>query len=95
MKFQYNPEVSLGNIIQVIAILGSVAAAYTALQNADIRHDQELIAQAAQIKDLKERQENLQRDIKSEIKDMSNGIAVLNDKITNMLIENARAHKSK
>lgn len=95
MKFQYNPEVSLGNIIQVIAILGSVTAAYTALQNADIRHDQELISQAAQIKDLKERQENLQRDIKSEIKDMNNGLAILNEKITNMLIENARAHKSK
>ena len=95
MKFQYNPEVSLGNIIQVVAILGSVAAAYTALQNADIRHDQELIFQAAQIKDLKERQEGLQRDIRAEMKELNTGIGVLNNKITEMLIDNARTNSKR
>lgn len=93
MRIQYNPEVSLGAILQVVTILASVFGAYSALQNADFKHDAELKSHAAQILEIKQRQETTQKEVREEIKDVKRGVDLINDKLTEVIIENARNHK--
>lgn len=90
MKISYNPEVSLGNILQVIAIFGSVAAAYGSLTQADTKHDLELAQHTREIVEIKQRQETVTKEVREEIKDIKKGVDGINEKLVGVLIDNAR-----
>lgn len=89
MRFQYNPEISLGNILQIITILASVAAAYGSLREADIKHDLIDQALAADIVEIKSTAEKVTNELKVDIKEVKKGVDGINDKLTGILIDHA------
>lgn len=90
MNWKYNPEISLGNILQVITILCGLFGAYMTLVNTDTRHDAELKASREQVAEIKMKQDQITKEVKEEIKEVKQGVNSINDKLTTVLIENAR-----
>jgi hypothetical protein len=88
MKMSYSPEVSLGNILQIIAIIGSVFAAYTALKATDYELAQRVGIQEVQIST------SIQRDLQLslDIKELAVQMKDLDLKLTRLMITNAEIH---
>lgn len=81
MKFQYNPEISLGNILQIVALISSVLAAYVSIQNTLVAHTEKLREHTSQIEALNGhniRQDQAivdgQRETRVEIKELNKNL---------------------
>ena len=93
MKLEYNPEISLGNIVQVVSILGTVFTAYLALRTTDIELMSRLDQHQVQIQDLKDQNKSIDAKIGLEIKDLSITIKNLDMRLTQFMLEQAQGVK--
>lgn len=93
MKWSYNPEISLGNLLQILTIAVGAFGAFSALQQNDVRHDAEISATKEQLAEVKQKQDQITKDVREEIKDVKRGVEGINDKLTTVLIENARRNQ--
>lgn len=93
MKFQYNPEISLGNILQIASLLGGVAAGYGALVQANAIQDQILINHEKEIQQVRQISREQAEDLKSNVKEIKTDVKELDKKLTDYVIKSAAANK--
>lgn len=82
MKFSYNPEVSLGNLLQLVGMLTSVGAAYFALVTTDVRHE-------AKLKELSDGQVRIESTQKEYVTEIRSDIKEINRNLSNIVINDA------
>jgi hypothetical protein len=90
MKVNYNPEISLGNVLQIIAIIGSVFSAYIALKTTDIEMGQRLQVHDQQIAEMKETQKVNTEKSYLEIKELGINIKSLDMRVTQFMLDQAK-----
>lgn len=93
MKVNYNPEISLGNVLQIIAIIGSVFSAYIALKTTDIELDQRLKQHDVAITEMKESQKTSQDKATLEIKELGLSIRGLDMRVTQFMLDQAKEQR--
>lgn len=93
MAIKYDPTVSLGTIIQMIGLIGTVVGMYYALVAKDIQHEADIKKNTADIQVLREEAKIDRAEQRVEIKEIKRGVDSLNEKLTNYVIESARAPK--
>ena len=69
-KLQYEPKVTLGNIISILCIFGSCAAAYAAIVSKDNEHDIRINYNSKAVE-----------EIKTELKDINKTLNSINSNI--------------
>lgn len=82
MALKYSPEVSLGNILQIITIAVSVFSAYLLLVTTDTKHTAAIEQHEKEIRELKEFNKEVNQYFKS-----------IDSKLTEIQIEQARRTK--
>lgn len=90
MRIEYNPEISLGSVVQVISILGSVFTAYIALKTTDVELQSRIDTHTAQISELKESQRQDSAKLDLQLKELGINIKTLDARVTQFMIEQAR-----
>ncbi len=92
MRIEYNPEISLGSVVQVISILGSVFTAYLALKTTDVELESKLNTHAAQISELKDSQKQEAAKLDLQLKEIGINIKTLDARVTQFMIEQSKEH---
>lgn len=90
MKVNYNPEISLGSVLQIIAIIGSVFSAYIALKTTDIEMQQRLQVHDQQILEIKDTQRVNTEKAYLEIKELGISIKSLDMRVTQFMLDQAK-----
>ena len=94
MKFEYNPEITLGSIVQIVTILIGIGAGYAALVNANALQDQILIQHDKQIEAAKIAVKDAQVELKEDMRGLQKDVRGLDDKFTTYII-NESVRRSK
>jgi hypothetical protein len=94
MKINYNPEISLGSVLQIIAIIGSVFSAYIALKTTDVELQQRLNVHDTVIQDIKETQKTNTEKAYLEIKELGINIKSLDMRVTQFMLDQAKEMRS-
>jgi hypothetical protein len=94
MRVNYNPEISLGSVLQIIAIIGSVFSAYIALKTTDIELAQRIQQHDAQILDMKEDQKMHNEKAYLEIKELGISIKSLDMRVTQFMLDQSKELRS-
>lgn len=89
MRFNYNPEISLGSILQVLTIILGVGAGYGALVQANIVQDQLLVTHEKEIAQIRQLTREAASELKADVKDIQKDIKKLDEKFTDYAIKNA------
>lgn len=92
MRIEYNPEISLGSVLQVITILGSVFTAYLTLKTNDVELQSRLDSHTAQIQEMKDSQKQEAAKLDLQLREFGVNIKALDARITAFMIEQARDH---
>lgn len=92
MRIDYNPEISLGSVVQVISILGSVFTAYLALKTTDVELESKLNTHTAQISELKDNQKQEAAKLDLQLKEIGINIKTLDARVTQFMIEQSKEH---
>lgn len=90
MRIEYNPEISLGSVVQVISILGSVFTAYIALKTTDVEMQSRIDHHSAQIQEMKDNQKQDAAKLDLQLREFGVNIKTLDARITQFMIEQAR-----
>lgn len=90
MKVEYNPEVSLGALLQIGTVVSAVFAAYVALSVTDAKHDGVLAQHTTEINRIQLQVDHIQTEIREQVKDVSKDIKGVDQKVTQILIERAQ-----
>lgn len=90
MKFEYNPEITLGNMLQIISILAGIFVGYSTLVQANAVQDRVLIEHAQRIEEAKLAAKEERRDIQTDIKELNISIRQLDEKFTNYVIQETK-----
>ncbi len=90
MRIEYNPEISLGSVVQVISILGSVFTAYLALKTTDVELESKLNTHTAQISELKDSQKQEAAKLDLQLKEIGINIKTLDARVTQFMIEQSK-----
>jgi hypothetical protein len=94
MKINYNPEISLGSVLQIIAIIGSVFSAYIALKTTDIEMGQRLEVHDQRIAELKETQKINTEKAYLEIKELGINVKSLDMRVTQWMLDQTKEIRS-
>ena len=89
MKFEYNPEISLGNILQILTILGGIAAGYATLVQANTIQDKNIEAHEAAITAIKVATKEAAGELKDNVKEIQKDVRKLDEKFTDYVIKSA------
>lgn len=90
MRVNYNPEISLGSVLQIIAIIGSVFSAYIALKTTDIELQQRIQIHDQQIAEVKDVQKVNAEKAYLEIKELGINIKSLDMRVTQFMLDQAK-----
>lgn len=93
MKFEYNPEITLGSILQIFTILAGIGAGYGALVQANALQDQILIQHEKEINAARTLVREAQSELNQDVKELSHDVKKLDEKFTNYVIESTRRSK--
>ena len=94
MKFEYNPEISLGSILQIVTILIGIGAGYAALVNANALQDQILMQHEKEISAARILVREAQVELNDDMKTIQTDLKALDNKFTTYIInESARRNK--
>lgn len=77
MNFQYDPKISLGTIVETLALLGTVGAMYVSLTNADVRHDEQIKTLGSEVVRIDTAQKQLQADVKTDLKEIKDTVTAI------------------
>jgi cell division protein FtsB len=94
MKFEYNPEISLGNILQILTIVFGIGAGYAALVNANQLQDQILLQHDKEINAARTLVREAQQELNADVKELSQDVRKLDEKFTTYVI-NESVRRSK
>lgn len=94
MKFEYNPEISLGNILQILTIIFGMGAGYAALVGANQMQDQILLQHDKEISAARTLVREAQIELKEDMKTLQTDVKGLDNKFTTYII-NESARRSK
>lgn len=94
MRIDYNPEISLGSVVQVISILGSVFTAYLALKTTDVELESKLNTHTAQISELKDNQKQEAAKLDLQLKEIGINIKTLDARVTQFMIEQSKEQRN-
>jgi hypothetical protein len=86
MKFEYNPEISLGNILQILTILFGIGAGYGALVKANELQDQILGQHEKEISAARTLVRDSQAELKEDVRGIQSDLKSLDNKFTNYVI---------
>jgi hypothetical protein len=86
MKFEYNPEISLGAILQIVTILVGIGAGYAALVNANALQDQILIQHDKEISAARSLVRDAQVELNEDMKSIQTDLRALDNKFTTYII---------
>ena len=89
MKIEYNPEVSLGALLQIGTVVSAVFAAYVALSVKDAQHDAAIAAHDKEIARIEYDHKQIQTDVKETVKEIGKDVKQLDHKITSILVDRA------
>jgi hypothetical protein len=90
MRVNYNPEISLGSVLQIIAIIGSVFSAYIALKTTDIELQQRITAHDQQILEVKDNQKLHTEKTYLELKELGINIRSLDMRVTQFMLDQVK-----
>jgi cell division protein FtsB len=93
MNFEYNPEITLGSILQILTILVGIGAGYGALVQANALQDQILLQHEKEINSARTLVREAQTELNSDVKELSHDVKKLDEKFTNYVIESTRRGK--
>lgn len=94
MKFEYNPEISLGAILQIATILVATGAGFSALQGANQLQDQILSQHEKSINDARVLVRDTQDKLNVDLKEIQLDVKKLDEKLTAYII-NESVRRSK
>lgn len=86
MKFEYNPEISLGSILQIVTILVGVGAGFNALTSANSLQDQILAQHEKEIAAGRALVRDTQVELKENVKEIQTDVKRLDEKFTTYVI---------
>lgn len=90
MKFEYSPEISLGNILQVASIIIGIGAGYGALVQANAIQDQVLIQLNRDVVEVRAIAKEERKEIREEVKGLSTDIRNLDNKFTDYVLRSPK-----
>jgi siroheme synthase (precorrin-2 oxidase/ferrochelatase) len=93
MKFEYSPEISLGNLMQIVTIVLGIGAGYGALVQANAVQDQILQQLTNDIQEIRMVAKEERKEIKEEVKSLSSDIRSLDNKLTDYVLRSAQPTK--
>lgn len=93
MKFEYSPEISLGNLMQIVTIVIGIGAGYGALVQANAVQDQILQQLTNDVQEIRVLAKEERREIKEEVKALSGDIEKLDDKFTDYVLRSSKPIK--
>lgn len=93
MKFEYNPEISLGNLLQIVSILGGIFVGYSTLVQANAVQDRVLQEHAIRLEEAKILARDERRELQTELKELQKSIKDLDVKFTDYVIQDSKQHR--
>jgi len=93
MQFSYNPEISLGNILQIVTIVMGIGAGYSALVKANALQDQILLTHEEKLIAVQGVTKEAAKELKEDVKEIQRDVKMLDQKFTTYVIESARTAK--
>ena len=93
MKFDYNPEITLGNLLQIISILAGIFVGYSTLVQANAVQDRVLTEHAQRIDESRQSAREERSEIRNEIKELAKDIHALDNKFSTYALEEAKRRK--
>lgn len=90
MKFEYSPEISLGNILQVASIVIGIGAGYGALVQANAIQDEVLKQLNKDVQEVRAIAKEERKEIREEVKALSTDIRSLDNKLTDYVLRSSK-----
>lgn len=87
-KFEYTPDISLGNILQIIAFLVAITASYVSLANRDVQHDERISNNTNELIRIEKKVDFYSYNTNAELEKLDKNMKIMDEKFIRSIIRN-------